>query len=366
MCHPISHTRVNRINRGRVIRVEDLPSPPPGRTGWPWNSEPPLVTSDEPWPRVTIVTPSFNQGMFLEETIRSVLLQGYPNLEYIVIDGGSTDESVEIIRKYEPWLEHWESERDRGQSHAINKGFARATGEIVAWINSDDVYYPGAIFTAVEAFKHEPNAGFVHSDCSIIDTKSRVSGSIEHTPRTLPMMIGDGNCIAQPTAFMRRSALRQVGPMREDLHMVMDYELWIRLLRVSPSHYMPGKRLAAFRMYPESKTVGSAHRTPPEILKVFDGLFSDPSLEPCLRSVRRQAYGRVYFHRAVHDVAADRAFPDGLLSYTRSLVLHPRLALARPLTPLWFLREAGRQLIRDTRRLRHHPLTITEKDRDAG
>src|SRR5213592_2149932 len=127
----------------------DLPAPPWGKSGWPWTVESPQLTDTRPdgypWPRISIVTPSYNQGQFIEETIRSVLLQGYPNLEYIVIDGGSTDESIAILRKYEKWIAHWVSERDKGQSEAINKGFAQATGEIFAWLNSDDVYERGAI-----------------------------------------------------------------------------------------------------------------------------------------------------------------------------------------------------------------------------
>src|SRR5688500_17087320 len=117
-----------------------LPEPPPGRTGWPWTSEaaqlPARMSNGQPWPRITIVTPSYQQGRFLEETIRSVLPQGYPNLEYLVIDGGSSDESVEVIKRYEPWLSYWASEKDRGQTHAIAKGLERATGEIFQWINS--------------------------------------------------------------------------------------------------------------------------------------------------------------------------------------------------------------------------------------
>src|SRR5687767_11548136 len=121
--------------------VADLAAAPVGRSGWPWicpgTARGQLVLAGSDWPRITIVTPSFNQAQFLEETIRSVLLQGYPNLEYIIIDGGSTDKSVDIIKKYEQWLAYWVSEPDRGQSDAINKGFEKATGEVFAWINSD-------------------------------------------------------------------------------------------------------------------------------------------------------------------------------------------------------------------------------------
>ena len=128
----------------KTLLLADLPPPPPGRTGWPWTVASPAVPETAPggapWPRITIVTPSFNQGQFLEETIRSVLLQGYPNLEYIIIDGGSNDNSIEIINRYKNWISYWISEKDRGQAHAINKGIDRSTGEVLAWLNSDDVY----------------------------------------------------------------------------------------------------------------------------------------------------------------------------------------------------------------------------------
>lgn len=134
-----------------LTNLDKLPLPPTGKAGWPWTEEskslPEAMPDGKPWPRISIVTPSYNQGQFLEETIRSVLLQNYPNLEYIIIDGGSTDNSVEVIRKYEPWLSYWVSEKDRGQSHGVNKGFRRATGELIGWQNSDDYY-------CIDAFKH--------------------------------------------------------------------------------------------------------------------------------------------------------------------------------------------------------------------
>ena len=139
-----------------VYSIDDLPRPGPGRSGWPWTEAPPplppTTVNGQAWPRITIVTPSFNQAQYLEETIRSVLLQGYPNLEYLVFDGGSTDGSVDILRRYDRFLDAWVSERDKGQSDAINKGLARCTGTIVNWLCSDDVLLPGALFRVGEAF----------------------------------------------------------------------------------------------------------------------------------------------------------------------------------------------------------------------
>src|SRR5262245_35194565 len=147
--------------------LNELPPPPPGKTGWPWTEEsqpPPAaqVPYDRPWPLRSGVTPSLNQGNFIEETILSVLLQGYPKLEYFIIDGGSTDGSLEVIKKYEPWLTYWVSEPDRGQSHAINKGWQRACGVILAWLNSDDTYNPDAIRCAVETLEAKPGVGMVY------------------------------------------------------------------------------------------------------------------------------------------------------------------------------------------------------------
>src|SRR5262245_21335405 len=135
-------------------RLDQLPPPPAGRSGWPWTEATPRLPATLPdgaaWPRITIVTPSYNQAPFLEETIRSVLLQGYPNLEYIIIDGGSSDGSVELMRRYEPWLAYWVSEPDGGQSEAINKGWCSATGTVTTWLSSDDIYTPGALKAVAE------------------------------------------------------------------------------------------------------------------------------------------------------------------------------------------------------------------------
>lgn len=140
----------------RCPTLKELPSPPAGKTGWPWTVQteplPMRMWDGSEWPRISIVTPNYNYGYFLEETIRTVLLQGYPNLEYIVIDGGSTDNSIDIIKKYEPWLAYWASEKDRGQAHAINKGLEKATGSIAAYLNSDDLYLVGALQHIAQAY----------------------------------------------------------------------------------------------------------------------------------------------------------------------------------------------------------------------
>ncbi len=204
-----------------------------GKTGWPWTEEselaPQAISNGMPWPKITIVTPSYNQGQYIEETIRSVLLQGYPNLEYIIIDGGSTDNSVEIIKKYDPWLTYWVSEKDRGQSHAINKGFKRATGDIMAWLNSDDIYAKNTLSKIAIKFDiSRPQllcgcAGFLDSDSRILpQTIFKISTYQKMLKR--PWLT-----LSQPSVFWTRKLWELVGQLDESLYFSMDYELWLRM-----------------------------------------------------------------------------------------------------------------------------------------
>jgi glycosyltransferase involved in cell wall biosynthesis len=208
----------------------------------------------ETLPLVTVVTPSFNQAPFLEATMRSVLDQDYPNVEYIVVDGGSTDGSVEIIRRYADRLAYWVSERDRGQSDALNKGFARSHGEIMAWLCSDDLYVPGAIRRAVEVFGQHPRAAVVYGTGDYIDREGSFVRPLPARPFNRADTLRGHPWLAQPAAFWRRFAWNACGPLRHDYHYCMDMELWLSMAERFDFVYVPEK-WALYRLHGDSKTV---------------------------------------------------------------------------------------------------------------
>ncbi len=220
-------------------------------------------------PRVSIVTPSYNQGRYLENTIRSVLDQDYPNIEYIIADGGSQDESVEIIRKYQERLAWWVSEKDKGQSDALNKGFAHATGEILAWLNSDDTYYPGTVSQAVAFLKEHPEAGLVYGDANLVDDSGKVIGHFASKQTDYRRMLRGSVHIPQATTFFRSALWRQVGPLDPSLFYAFDYDLWVRLAKVSELGYIP-RLWANFRIHTHGKTVVNDDRCYPEMLRVYE------------------------------------------------------------------------------------------------
>lgn len=201
---------------------------------------------------MTIVTPSFNQGRFLERTIRSVLDQGYPNLEYIVMDGGSADDSVEIIRRYASRLAYWTSGPDGGQSAAINAGWRMARGEIIAWQNSDDVYLPGALHAAGEAFREHPEAVLVYGLTRRVDTEGTSLGTMG-APYRHRMLLYSHQLIPLTSAFFRRSAVEAVGLLDESLNYSMDLDLFLRLVRLAPP-VMLDETLAEATIHADAKT----------------------------------------------------------------------------------------------------------------
>lgn len=294
-----NYSKVMADNYLLSIYQKDLPAPSKGRQGWPWTAEvtpaPETMADGSSWPRVSVVTPSYNQGQFIEETIRSVLLQGYPNLEYIIIDGGSTDGTVDIIRKYEPWLAYWVSEADRGQSHAINKGWQRATGEVLAYLNSDDFYLPGAIVRAVETLFADQAAALVYSDGRWIDENNRFLKLQQSGPLDARKLLSDASPVGipQPTAFMRREAVQIVGWVDENLHMAMDYDLWVKLALRYPLIYISGPPLAALRMHADMKTKGRVLEDLLSSRSVLERGLSDPNCPPGLSTKGNKAYAKI-------------------------------------------------------------------------
>lgn len=205
-------------------------------------------------PKLTIVTPSYNQAAFLERTILSVLNQGYANLEYIVVDGGSTDGSVDIIRKYEKHLAWWVSEKDGGQSDALNKGFARATGEIVGWQNSDDLYLPGAFDRAVSAFAGDPRAEVVFGNRADIDSSGAITGESRFVPFSSIVYQYEGISFGTQALFWKRDLFDRFGLMDTGLHLAMDYEFFMRAALAGCRFLRVPEYLGAMRRHPAAKT----------------------------------------------------------------------------------------------------------------
>lgn len=226
------------------------------------------MTPNSELPLVTVVTPSYNQAKYLERTILSVLGQDYPHLEYIVIDGGSSDGSLEIIQKYAGRLHSWVSEADLGQTDAINKGFARANGQILAWLNSDDTYNPGAIREAVQFLQEHADVGLVYSDTNFINAQDEVIGAFPAAQTDRTRLLRGYVHIPQQSAFFRADLWKKVGPLDPSFFFAMDYDLWVRLSALAALVYYPRKIWANFRLHADGKTIASDDRCWPEMLRV--------------------------------------------------------------------------------------------------
>ena len=255
--------------------LSELPKSGRDASGWPWNEEadPNIYSRQIKWPKLTIVTPSYNQASYLEETIRSVLLQNYPNLEYIIMDGGSNDGSVEIIKKYAPWVSYWESKKDNGQGHAINKGFSVSSGDYHAWINSDDYYLKGIFHLVVKTFL-ETKSKFIYGygyNYSALDKQY-------HFIKTLPFLDYFIKIpgIIQPSTFWA-SSIHQ--PIWEDLHCSLDFELWMRMVK--------GNKRSLIKL---PLSVANEH----EQAKTFDEKMKHKWAEDHQKIWAEDAHGRVY------------------------------------------------------------------------
>jgi glycosyltransferase involved in cell wall biosynthesis len=216
---------------------------------------------------VSIVTPSYNQAGFLEATIRSVLEQDYPDIEYILVDGGSTDGSLEIIQKYTDRFAWWVSEKDRGHADALNKGFAHARGQIFAWLNSDDTYYPGAVSEAVAALQAHPEAGMVYGDADLNDRAGRIIGRFASRQTDYRRLLHGSVHIPQATTFYRADLWRKLGPLDLSLFFSFDYDMWVRFAKVSRLVYLP-RTWATFRLHEEGKSMRNDDLCYPDMLRV--------------------------------------------------------------------------------------------------
>ena len=242
---------------------------------------------------VSVVTPSYNQAQFLEGTILSVLSQLYPQLEYHVMDGGSTDGSVEILRRYSDRLASWVSRKDGGQAEAINGGWAKCRGEILAYLNADDRYRPGAIAAAVDSFEKDPAVEIVYGSCRSAFSDAAAGRTYQPPDFTLRRLLLE-NFIPQPTVFLRRSVLDRIGMLNRSLRYCLDYDLWIRAaLNGAKFRRVPGEPMAEFRLWTGSKTSSDPDGWARERLQVLDQAFG-ASAPKTLRALKPFAQARGY------------------------------------------------------------------------
>jgi len=227
------------------------------------------------WPRISIITPSFNQAAFLERTILSVLDQGYPNLEYIVIDGGSTDGSVDIIKRYQERLAYWASEPDRGQVHAINKGLRMATGEWVAWQNSDDIYYPGAFESFARKAVRSPYVDLIIGNMNLIDKDDKVLRDIKYVRPNYHALLAEGMVLVNQAAFWRQCVHDNIGYLNETLDCLFDYEWFLRLMHGRRASHVK-ETWGALRLHDNTKTSKRQKVFEAETQRVLHGRLVSP------------------------------------------------------------------------------------------
>jgi glycosyltransferase involved in cell wall biosynthesis len=273
---------------------------------------------------VSIITPSYNQAAYLEDTIRSVLSQEGVELEYLIVDGGSTDDSIEIIRRYADSINWWVSEPDEGQAAAINKGFQRAQGEYVAWLNSDDLLLPNSAHQAVQALEDNPADGLVFGDALTIDPNGKALKKLRFDNWGLRELLAF-RIICQPAVFMRRSVLEKAGYLDPSYHYMLDHHLWIRMATQAPIRHV-SSTWAAARHHAEAKNVANAPGFAEETFRIVAWMQTTPELEPHYRANRRHILGGAYRLKARYLLDGNLAGAS-LKAYLRAVWYNPAFAM---------------------------------------
>ncbi len=275
---------------------------------------------------VSIITPSYNQAPYLEQTIQSVLEQDYPRIEYIVVDGGSTDNSGEIIQKYADRLAYWISEKDSGQAEAINKGFARANGEIIAWLNSDDYYMLNTVSFAVQCFEQNPDVVMIYGDMLAVDGNGQTINVLKYKQLSLEDLLCF-QILGQPSVFFRRSALEKTRWLEPSFHFMLDHHLWIRLAQQGRILHVPQVWSAA-RYHPHAKNRARAAEFGREAFRVLDWAEKQPGLADIVSKVKRRALASAHRYDARYLLDGGQA-AAALGAWFRAFFIHPPTALER-------------------------------------
>lgn len=287
-----------------VLTLKNLPPPPPGKTGWPWTEQseplPERMPDGSKWPRISIVTPSYNQGDFIEETIRSVLLQGYPNLEYILIDGGSSDNSVDIIKKYGQYLAYWVIEADSGQSNALNKGFRKATGELIGWQNSDDYYHFNSLRCAAQAIKNYENVEVIYGSTDNVDSNGKFIRAYPVSSFDIYKLIPYLNMCNQ-SMFFSKKIFEQCNFIDESFKHGMDQEFLLRLAIKDYKFQFIPEMIGYYRVHENSKGTKQYDICLKDCLSIYKSIylntelpikFREKSLQ-CIRSACLDSFGKM-------------------------------------------------------------------------
>ena len=275
---------------------------------------------------VTIVTPSYNQAAYLEQTLTSVLEQDYPRLEYLVVDGASTDGSVEIIKKYADKLTWWVSEKDSGQAEAINKGLSLAKGDILAWLNSDDYYLPGAISAAVKVFQDNPDVVLIYGNMLAVDERGQTTNLLSYSQLTLEDLLCF-QIIGQPAVFFRREAFEGAGQLNTTYHCFLDHHLWLRIALQGRILHVD-ETWAAARYHSQAKNRARPIEFSREAFRLLEEASQDEMLAPILARVSRRARASVQRVDARYQLDGGQPWKS-LAAWFRAFFIHLPTALAR-------------------------------------